>query len=282
MTAAYAVHRVNGIVTPANAAYSAAELAHQLTSSGAKAMFVGGPQLKIGLEAAQTAGLPKDKIWILGMPGSEHADGFVSVEDLISEGRKLAPLDALRWTKGQGARQPAFLCYSSGTSGLPKAVMISHRNVIANTMQYAVHESYGRKQFGVETQSSLGLLPFSHIYGLVVVAHGNVWRGDEVVVLPKFEMSTFLAAIERFQLNHLYLVSRLGMGCSGDAVLLTLWAQVPPIVIRMTKSVDECKKYNLDSVRVVLSGAAPLGEETIQDMLKLFPKLRMGQGYGSS
>lgn len=87
--------------------------------------------------------------------------------------------------------------------------MISHMNIIANTMQYAVHETYGRQKFGIDTQSVLGLLPFSHIYGLVVVAHGNVWRGDEVVVLPKFEMPTFLKAIERFKLNELYLVSPL-------------------------------------------------------------------------
>lgn len=92
--------------------------------------------------------------------------------------------------------------------------MISHVNIIANTMQYAVHETYGRKKFGVDTQSVLGLLPFSHIYGLVVVAHGNVWRGDEVVVLPKFEMPSFLQAIERFKLNHLYLVCQLfGKAC---------------------------------------------------------------------
>lgn len=119
MTVAYAVHRLNGIVTPANAAYSAPELTHQLKSSGAKALFIGVPQLQIGLEAARAADLPKDKIWIMGTPGFEVADGFVNVEDLISEGRKLPKLEALQWTKGQGARQAAFLCYSSGTSGLP-------------------------------------------------------------------------------------------------------------------------------------------------------------------
>ncbi|KAJ4386559.1 hypothetical protein N0V93_009457 [Gnomoniopsis smithogilvyi] len=260
VTVAYAIHRLNGIVTPANAAYSVPELTHQLKSSGAKALFVGVPQLQVGLEAAKAAGLANDKIWIMGMPGFEAADGFVSVEDLIAEGTKLPQLDALRWTRGQGARQVAFLCYSSGTSGLPKAVMISHVNIIANSMQYAVHETYGRKKFSVDTQSVLGLLPFSHIYGLVVVAHGNVWRGDEVVVLPKFEMPTFLKAIERFKLSQLYLV--------------------PPIVIRMTRSPDECKKYNLESIRVIFSGAAPLGEETVQDMVKLFPNLRVAQGYG--
>lgn len=119
MTVAYAVHRLNGIVTPANAAYSVPELTHQLKSSGAKALFIGVPQLQTGLEAARAAGLPKDRIWIMGSPGFEVADGFVNVEELIAEGTKLSKLDALKWTGGQGARQSAFLCYSSGTSGLP-------------------------------------------------------------------------------------------------------------------------------------------------------------------
>ena len=86
--------------------------------------------------------------------------------------------------------------------------MISHRNVIANAMQYRTYESVARKQQGVETQVELGLLPFSHIYGLVVIAHSGAWRGDEVVVLPKFDFQTFLAAIERFKIEHLLLVCR--------------------------------------------------------------------------
>lgn len=208
MTVAYAIHRLNGIVTPANAAYSAPELAHQLKSSGAKALFIGGPQLQVGLEAAKTAGIPNDKIWLMGMPGFEKADGFVTVEELIAEGSDAPELDELKWTRGQGDRQPAFLCYSSGTSGLPKAVMVSHRNVIANSLQYTVFESLSRKKFGVVTQSILGLLPLSHIYGLVVCAHGCPYRGDETVVLPKFEMPTFLSAIEKFKINHLFLVSQ--------------------------------------------------------------------------
>lgn len=206
MTVAYAVHRLNGIVTPANAAYSAPELAHQLKSSGAKALFISIPLLQTGLEAAKAAGIPNDKIYIVGMPGAEKKDGFVSIEDLVAEGARLPQLDEVKWTTGQGERQTAFLCFSSGTSGLPKAVMISHRNVIANMMQYALHESHGRKLAGVETQSVLGLLPFSHIYALVILAHANVYRGDEVVVLPKFEMPTFLSAIEKFKLAQLYLV----------------------------------------------------------------------------
>lgn len=193
-------------MTPANAAYSGPELTHQLKSSGAKALFVGGPQLAIGLEAAEAAGISKDKIWLMGMPGFEKADGFVTVEELIAEGSNAPELAALKWSKGQGDRQPAFLCYSSGTSGLPKAVMVSHRNVIANTMQYTTYEIPTRDKVGIITQAVLGLLPLSHIYGLVVTAHGCPYLGDEVIILPKFEMPTFLSAIERFKINLLFVV----------------------------------------------------------------------------
>jgi acyl-CoA synthetase (AMP-forming)/AMP-acid ligase II len=85
--------------------------------------------------------------------------------------------------------------------------MISHRNVIANILQYTAYESVGRKERGVEIQVELGLVPMSHIYGLVVVAHGATWRGDEVIVLPKFELELYLAAIERFKIEHLIIVS---------------------------------------------------------------------------
>jgi len=117
--AAYAVHRFSGIVTPANAAYSVPELAHQLKSSGAKGIFTCVPLLGTALEAAKDAGIPKDKVFILGMPGFPKKEGFTSLEDLIQEGKNLPEIEPLRWFKGQGARQPAFLCYSSGTSGLP-------------------------------------------------------------------------------------------------------------------------------------------------------------------
>lgn len=85
--------------------------------------------------------------------------------------------------------------------------MISHKNAIANTMQYCLFEDVARRQYGVDTQVELGLLPFSHIYGLIVVAHSGTWRGDEVVVLPKFELTEYLQAIERFKINHIPVVS---------------------------------------------------------------------------
>lgn len=122
MTLAYAVHRLNGILTPANAAYSAPELEYQLKSAGAKALFTCIPLLETSLQAANAVGIPNNHVYILEMP-KEMTRGksvpFRSVDDLIIKGRKLEKLESLKWTKGQGARQTAFLCYSSGTSGMP-------------------------------------------------------------------------------------------------------------------------------------------------------------------
>jgi long-subunit acyl-CoA synthetase (AMP-forming) len=115
------VHRLSGIVTPASAAYSASELRHQIETSGAKALVTCAPLLGAALEAANAAGIPEDRIFILEVGGIKHDTKlpFATIDDLIAEGKKLPELEPLNWTKGQGARQPAYLCYSSGTSGHP-------------------------------------------------------------------------------------------------------------------------------------------------------------------
>ena len=119
MPLAHAIHRLSGIVTPASAAYSAAELEHQIKSSGATALFTCAPLLENALKAAEAGGIPKERIFLLDVPGANAINGFATLEDLINEGQKLPELDEVRFVKGQGARQVAFLCYSSGTSGLP-------------------------------------------------------------------------------------------------------------------------------------------------------------------
>ena len=138
--------------------------------------------------------------------------------------------------------------------------MISHRNIIANVLQYTTYESVARKKLGVNTQVMLGLLPYSHIYGLVVVTHGGQYRGDAVVVLPRYELDTFLAAVQRFRIQHLPVV--------------------PPIVIQILRNPDKCRRYDLKSVRFVYTGAAPLGAETAEDLKKAYPKWTIGQAYG--
>ncbi|KAK2032948.1 AMP-binding enzyme [Colletotrichum zoysiae] len=256
----HAIHRLSGIVTPASAAYSAQELEHQLRSSNAKALFTCIPLLETALKAAKAINLPNDRIFLLPVPGASQKTPYITVDDLVQEGKSLPELEPLKWVKGQGARQVAYLCYSSGTSGLPKAVMISHRNVIANVLQFTTYETVPRKELGIKTQASLGLLPFSHIYGLVVIAHCGTWRGDGIIVLPKFELKQFLESVQRFKINYLPVV--------------------PPIIIQVIRNPELCNKYDLTCVRYVYTGAAPLGAETVEDLRKQYPKWRVGQGYG--
>jgi acyl-CoA synthetase (AMP-forming)/AMP-acid ligase II len=254
-----AIHRLNGIVTPASAAYSAPELEHQIRSSSSRALFTCVPLLDVALKAAKAAGIPEEAIFILPVPGATNKTPYPTIDDLVAEGEKLPEVERLKWIKGQAARQVAFLCYSSGTSGLPKAVMLSHLNVIANIVQGSLHDDPGRKRSNVTTQAALGLLPLSHIYGLTVNGLMSQYRGDECVILPKFDLTTLLSAIQRFKLQQLNLV--------------------PPILIQLV-SAKETNKYDLSSVRFVFSGAAPLGIELTEDILKKFPTWKVGQGYG--
>lgn len=88
--------------------------------------------------------------------------------------------------------------------------MISHRNVIANTLQIKAFEHGYRTASGTRpptTDVSLGLLPQSHIYALVVICHSGAYRGDQTIVLPKFELQSYLKSIAHFKITSLFLVS---------------------------------------------------------------------------
>ncbi|EER27338.1 AMP-binding enzyme, putative [Coccidioides posadasii C735 delta SOWgp] len=266
----WAIHRCGGIASPANAVYSGPELTYQLKDSGAQSLFTCLPSLPIALEAAAQAGIPRNRIYILDLPteftgSTEAPQGMRTLEQFITEGYSLPKLEKLNFGPGQGARQTAFLCYSSGTSGLPKGVKIAHRNVIANTLQMMVYEAPHRNSLkpagqGAFNDVALGLLPQSHIYSLVVMCHCGPYRGDQVIVLPKFELNHYLQTVEKYKIGTLYLV--------------------PPIIIAMLRNKELCDKRDLSAVRAIFTGAAPLGKETADELQQWKPSWLIKQGYG--
>lgn len=151
----WGAHFAGGIVSPANPAYTVRELAHHLRDSGARILVTQKHLLTRALEAATEAGIEKQNVILVG----EERDGGVRhFRDVLVEGgidRDKENVDAMR--------DLAYLVYSSGTTGLPKGVMLTHSNAVSDL--HMLHSSEG-ELLKWNSDKILSVLPFYHIYGL--------------------------------------------------------------------------------------------------------------------
>jgi acyl-CoA synthetase (AMP-forming)/AMP-acid ligase II len=230
--------RLGATLTPANPANTAHELAHQLSDAGAKVLITTAMLADKARAAISESGRA------IGLITTDEAPGLPSLASIGCDA-ELPPVDI------DPATDVAVLPYSSGTTGLPKGVMLTHRNLVANLLQTEAAETAG-------PQALVAVLPFFHIYGLMVILNFGLRTGTTVVTLPRFEIELFLKALQdwRIELTHV----------------------VPPIAIALAKhpAVDN---YDLHHLRSLFCAAAPLGPgiaETVQQRLQLVVK----QGYG--
>ncbi|XP_058098489.1 probable CoA ligase CCL5 [Magnolia sinica] len=150
----------------------------------------------------------------------------------------------------------ATLLYSSGTTGMSKGVELSHRNLIG-TVQTFIE----RLQLEEGEQTFICTVPMFHVYGLVMLATGLLATGSTVVVLSRFEMDHMLSAIDRYHVTYLPLV--------------------PPILVVLTNHADAIRaRYDLGSLKTVVSGGAPLSKEVTDGFLAKYPTVAILQGYG--
>jgi acyl-CoA synthetase (AMP-forming)/AMP-acid ligase II len=178
---------VGGIVTTANPLYTAGELGHQLRDTGAKFLVTVPPFLDKAREAAR--GTAVREVFVFGE--AEGATPFAAL--LANDG----DVPAVRIDP---ARDLVALPYSSGTSGRPKGVMLTHRNLVAVTCQVEVQAQLD------EHWRTLGILPFFHIYGLVVLMNFPLYFGGLCVTMPRFDLAEFLRLVQEHRLTHLYVV----------------------------------------------------------------------------
>ncbi|KAJ1667421.1 hypothetical protein IW140_000866 [Coemansia sp. RSA 1813] len=265
--AAYGVVTTGAICTPANPSYTPSELAHQLTDSQCKIVIVGD-----GAKDTVTAALklvPQKVEHVLMMDETKSLCSQSIFEIMGSEDDEedtvTAALFSASGRPSDIANAPAYLCYSSGTTGKPKGVLLTHRNMVANAMQInglkqldepLAADSVASKQ-GYET--FLGLAPFCHAYGLSYVLHSSVSLGGKIVIMPSYSFDKFLAAVTDYRITFGYLV--------------------PPIVCALSKDprVDE---YNLSSMHTILSGGAALSPSLIETTEERLRGVRVIQGYG--
>jgi acyl-CoA synthetase (AMP-forming)/AMP-acid ligase II len=237
--AIHGVARLGGVVTTVNPLYTVDELAFQLQDARARALLTAPPFLDKAREAAGRAGVRE--IFVFG-----EEDGALPFASLLrSQGDPPAVEIAPR-------EDVVVLPYSSGTTGLPKGVMLTHHNLVANILQCDGLDDIR------DGDVVIAVLPFFHIYGLTVLLNMILRHGCTLVTLPRFELQAFLKALQDYKVTRAYVV--------------------PPIILGLAKHplVDE---FDLRSLRLINSGAAPLGAE-VQDALAKRLGCIVKQGYG--
>jgi long-subunit acyl-CoA synthetase (AMP-forming) len=119
-------------------------------------MIVNPSSIDIGLKAAQSANISRANIIVMG----DSVEGFIGINELIRRGKSLPAVERITFAAGEAKRRLAFLSFSSGTSGLPKGVMISHANLVANLCQAYEVERYN--PYNDKKRVACGVLPFYH------------------------------------------------------------------------------------------------------------------------
>ena len=254
----WGVHWAGGICSPANPAYTVDELAFLLGNCDAKAIGTEKQYLSVVIEAARKVNIPEDRIILVGdaRDDSMRFKHFTSIVNIAGTSR-------YRRTKMNPQKDLAFLVYSSGTTGLPKGVMLTHANIVSNILMGKVGEG-GNLSWdgGTDGQGDklLAFLPFFHIYGLTCLIHQAMYNGLTLVVMAKFDLAKFCAVIQEHKITFAYIV--------------------PPVVLLLGKHpvVDQ---YDLSSLRMMNSGAAPLTRELVDSVYKRL-KIPLKQGYGLS
>jgi acyl-CoA synthetase (AMP-forming)/AMP-acid ligase II len=226
---------VGGIVTTVNPVYNADEIAFQLEDAKARFLVTIPQSIEQARVAAERTGV--EAIFVIG-------------EDSFSDLLSADPYEGAAEVDAAG--DLAALPYSSGTTGHPKGVMLTHRNLVSNICQLQ----------GCSPISSddvlIAVLPFFHIYGMQVLLNNSITQGATLVTMPRFDLEQFLGLIQEHKVTRAYVV--------------------PPIALALAKHpmVDQ---YDVSSLDLVFSGAAPLGAE-LEEACANRLGCRVGQGYG--
>ncbi|KAJ5875745.1 uncharacterized protein N7473_013092 [Penicillium subrubescens] len=227
-----AIIGAGGVFTGSNPAYTPTELAHHIRASEAKFLISEPEILKSLLGAAQQTGVPEQNVWIFNNLGQSVPTGQKSWKELF----KFGEADWVRFNDLETARTTtAARLFSSGTTGLPKAVMITHYNLIA---QHELVLGADPRPYPI---SRIIAVPVFHASAAPVTHISTLKAGAAAYVMRRFDLEEYLTTVEKYDITDL--------------------AMVPPIVIAILMSPVSQKRPFLRKVRLAACGAAPLDKD---------------------
>lgn len=265
----FGILSIGAIVVQTNPLYMEGELKQQLADSGAVALITLDFMHRRALKVKKDTELkhiivtslkdylpfPKNMLYPIkakkdGLNLSVfYEEGIHSFTQLLSS----APASAVE-DQVKPAEDTAVLQYTGGTTGIPKGAMLTHLNLVANTLQIA--RWFYRAEFGRERY--LAALPCFHVFGLTVVLNQCIYSAGMLILIPRFEVNQILQTIDRLK--------------------PTIYPGAPTMYIALINH-SEIQKYDLSSIKACVSGSAPLPIE-VQDAFEALTGGRLIEGYG--
>ncbi|CAN6233854.1 unnamed protein product [Urochloa humidicola] len=249
---------LGAVTTAANPFCTPQEIHKQFVASGTRLVVTQSAYVhKLRHDAfPRIGGADGDALTVVTVDGgdtqSEEAEGCVAFWEMVAAADEVDLPEV-----SISPEDPVALPFSSGTTGLPKGVVLTHGGQVAGVAQQVDGENPNLHMR--EGDVALCVLPLFHIFSLNSVLLCALRAGAAVMLMPRFEMGAMLEGIQRWR--------------------VTVAAVVPPLVLALAKNAA-LEKYDLSSIRIVLSGAAPLGKELVDALRARVPQAIFGQGYG--
>ncbi|ORY68579.1 4-coumarate-CoA ligase 2 [Pseudomassariella vexata] len=250
------------IFSGANPTFTIPELVHQITNTMAKVILAHPQHIKVCLTAAAEAGFPRSRIFQFSdvpNPTQNGIDDWRAFIGSESEGEAFRLPDL---SPSESKKTIATINYSSGTTGLPKGVCVSHYNLIANVEQVTFMR-YAEKPYPFEARPQerwIGFLPLYHAYGQLYTILLAMKLRVPVYIMTEFRFEELLFNIEKYRITSLTVV--------------------PPILIMLAKR-PEPARYDLSSLRDCICGAAPLSRQLQNEVQKQY-NMQINQGWGQT
>ncbi|KAL8950801.1 MAG: hypothetical protein Q9222_003178 [Ikaeria aurantiellina] len=245
------------IFSGANPVFTPNELAYQLKDTAARLLLTHPDYLHTARQAAKQVGLPTEKILLFSEKENASVDGILDWRTIWSSKSDAEHYQLKRMDGEAATKTIAAINYSSGTTGLPKGVCVSHYNFIANIAQ-TMYIKKTDPTFNPPTERWIGLLPLYHVYGQLYTCLACPKMGIPVYLMKQFNFEDMLWTIQTHKVTRLQIA--------------------PPVMVLLGKR-PETSQYNLKSLRDITCGAAPLSGELQMDVSRML-NVPIKQGWG--